>query len=102
MLFEPKQRLIITLSILTYCINFFFLVFLYKYYDHDMHISKVDQGNQMYLINFTFTIFIVITLLLYYSNNNLKINSLLNTTNEDFNFEEFGDDELEFIEKLFP
>jgi len=36
----------------------------------------------MYLLNFSFTIFIIITLLLYYSKKNLKVNLFLNQKNE--------------------
>ncbi|MBA2612609.1 MAG: sensor histidine kinase [Bacteroidetes bacterium] len=82
MLFEPKQRLIIFLSILSYCLNFFALILLYKYYNFESPIVQPEQSNIMYLLNFTFTIFIIITLLFYYSYNNLNVNMLLNKKNE--------------------
>lgn len=82
MLFESKQRLVFVLSILSYCLNFIVLLLLYKYYSIESALIDNDQSDTMYLLNFSFTIFITITLLLYYSYNNVKVNSLLNKTNE--------------------
>jgi two-component sensor histidine kinase len=82
MLFESKQTIIIILSILSYCLNFAVLLLLYKYYDIESAFVNHEQSDTMYLLNFSFTIFIIITLLLYYSYNNTKVNSLLSSTNE--------------------
>lgn len=83
MLFESKQTIIIILSILSYCLNFAVLLLLHKYYDIESAFVNHEQSDTMYLLNFSFTIFIIITLLLYYSYNNTKVNSLLNSTNEE-------------------
>lgn len=82
MLFESKQRLLIFLSILSYCTNFFLLLLLYKHDQIDTPINSVIRSDHMYLVNFTFTIIIIIILILYYSYNNLKVNSLLVSNNE--------------------
>ncbi|MBC7695818.1 MAG: sensor histidine kinase [Burkholderiales bacterium] len=76
-LFDTKKALLISLSMISYILNFAVLISLEKLAKIDFHVLNHNQKDNFYLINFICCSVILITLSLYFLYNNNRINTLL-------------------------
>ncbi|MBA3664042.1 MAG: sensor histidine kinase [Bacteroidetes bacterium] len=80
-LFDTKKSWIISLSMLSYIINFIIILIIGKYYKYS--VLPVSSGvlDKFYTVNFACSILILFILSLYFLYNNNKINRLLTVKN---------------------